>query len=174
MSTPAQYSRKRIDKEIQTYWMIDTPYVDPLVEFNNKIRYIDIIDHVVYFMIIKERNNIINQIDDGNIVIAFEMQNSNYPFGPPKKVLINGKNYFEYLRPNGSTYDILEYFIGQKCLCCSTLMCRNNWGPQKNLKNILQEILKTFNTKQRVIEYLHVKKIKDKYLIDDIPIFDFI
>ena len=174
MSTPAQYSRKRIDKEIQTYWMIDTPFVDPLVEFNNKIRHIDIIDHVVYFMIIKERNNIINQIDEGNIIVAFEMQNSNYPFGPPKKVLINGKNYFEYLRPTESTYNILEYFIGQKCLCCSTLMCRNNWGPQKNFKNILHEILKMFNTKQRIVEYLHAKKIKYKYLIDDIPIFDFI
>ena len=53
-------------------------------------------------------------------------------------------------------------------------MCKNNWGPQKNLKNILQEILKTFDTKQRIVEYLHAKKIKDKYLIDDIPIFDFI
>lgn len=174
MSTPAQYSRKRIDKELVKFWLIDEPYVDPLVEFNNKVRYVTFIDNVVYFMLIKERSNIINQTDKGNIIVAFEMQNSNYPFGPPKKVLINGKNYFEYLRPNEPTYHILEYFIGQKCLCCCTLMCKNNWGPQKNLKNILQEILKTFDTKQRIVEYLHAKKIKDKYLIDDIPIFDFI
>ena len=92
---------------------------------------------------------------------------------PVYKTDVNNYNGF-HLAAYNEFYDILEYFIGQKCLCCSTLMCRNNWGPQKNLKNILQEILKTFNTKQRVIEYLHVKKIKDKYLIDDIPIFDFI
>ena len=45
---------------------------------------------------------------------------------------------------------------------------------QKNLKDILEEILKTFNLKQRIVEYLHAKKIKDKYLIDDIPIFEYI
>tara|TARA_B100000513_G_scaffold183486_1_gene103573 strand:+ start:633 stop:1166 length:534 start_codon:yes stop_codon:yes gene_type:complete len=168
------YNKKRIRKELNKFWLIDEPYVDPLVSFNNKVRHVTFIDNTIYFMLIKEKSNIINQTDNGNIIVTVEMQNSNYPFSPPQKVLINGKNYLEYLRPNGPTYHILEYFIGQKCLCCSTLMCKHNWGPQKNLKDILEEILKTFNLKQRIVEYLHAKKIKDKYLIDDIPIFEYI
>lgn len=168
------YSTVRIKKELKEYWYLDDPTIDPLVEFNNKIRFIDMIEHTVYFMLIKNKNNIINQTEKGNIIITFEMKDSNYPFGCPKKTLINGNNYFEYLRPNSNTYDILQHFIGTKCLCCSTLMCKNNWGPQKKLKDILQEIINNLNLKQRVIEYIHARKIRSKFLIDDIPIFEYI
>ena len=168
------YNIKRVNREIVKFWNIDQPYVDPLVQFNNKVRYITFMDNIVYFMLIKKKSNIINQNDDGNIVVSIEMQGSNYPFSPPKKILINGKNYFEYLRPNSDTYDILQHLIGKKCLCCSTLMCKNNWGPYKNLKDLLQEIIDNFELKQRIIEYIHARKIRSKFLIDDIPIFDYI
>ena len=105
------YSIRRINNEIKKFWLIDEDYIDPLVEFNNRIRHIGIIDDVIYFMLIKNRNNIINQIDDGNIVVAFEMKKSNYPFGPPKKTLINGRNYFNYLKYSGPNYKILETLI---------------------------------------------------------------
>ena len=173
-TTCSRYNKKRINNEIRKFWLIDEPYVDPLVTFNNKVRYVTFMDNVVYFMLIKKKSNIINQNDDGNIIVSIEMQGSNYPFSPPKKILINGKNYFEYLRPYDDSYKILEHFIGTNCLCCSTLMCKNNWGPQKTLKDLLQEIIDNFNLKQRVIEYIHARKIRSKFLVDDIPIFDYI
>ena len=32
------YNIKRVNREIVKFWNIDQPYVDPLVQFNNKVR----------------------------------------------------------------------------------------------------------------------------------------
>ena len=38
----------------------------------------------------------------------------------------------------------------------------------------MDEIFTNMNTKSRIVELIHALKIKEKYLIDDIPIHEFI
>ena len=94
-----------------------------------------------------------------------------YPFKPPK-VYINNKLYKNMLiyQKNTIKKNIYEtYFINENvCLCCSTILCK--WSPLNKLINILPEIKTNVEYLHRYIEILHAKKIKEKYLIDDINI----
>ena len=90
-----------------------------------------------------------------------------YPFRPPT-VKINNIDYMDLLKISESwKFDIL---VNKKCLCCSTLLCRNNWHACANIVTLLIEIIDNLELKLRFNELRHVKKIKLKYLIDDIPL----
>ena len=43
-------------------------------------------------------------------------------------------------------------FFGEKCPCCSTIVCRDNWAPSFNLTNITDEIRENLKKKIRVME----------------------
>ena len=94
-----------------------------------------------------------------------------YPFKPPK-IYINNKLYQNILiyQKNAIKKNIYEtYFIDATiCLCCSTMLC--NWSPLNKMIDILPEIKTNVEYLHRYIEILHAKKIKEKYLIDDIDI----
>jgi len=62
-----------------------------------------------------------------------------------------------------------KHCIGCVCMCCSTIICRNNWNPQYKLVQIVEECKKFINIKCRLIERLHCKKIQHKFL-KEIPI----
>ena len=95
-----------------------------------------------------------------------------YPFKAPK-VIVNKYDYKRLLRTNPN--DLRKYFqLDISCLCCSTILCNGNWAPVYNTQKILKEIENNIILKIRLIEKLHCKKIKDKYLIDDVPILEFI
>ncbi len=53
-------------------------------------------------------------------------------------------------------------------------MCISNWTPFKNISDILTEVSNNLDLKLKFNEIRHVKKIKTKYLIDDIPIEDYL
>jgi ubiquitin-protein ligase len=90
-----------------------------------------------------------------------------YPFRPPA-VKINNIDYMDLLIISESwKFDIL---VNKKCLCCSTLLCRNNWHACANIVTLLTEIIDNLELKLRFNEIAHVKKIKEKYLINDIPL----
>jgi hypothetical protein len=55
------------------------------------------------------------------------------------------------------------------CLCCSTLVCKNNWVPLKNLSDIINECKKYINIKCRLVERIHCKKVQTRY-IPEIPV----
>ena len=50
------------------------------------------------------------------------------------------------------------------CMCCSTIICKNNWGPFFKIKNIIEEFTKFVDIKKRLVERFHCKKIQIKYL----------
>ena len=74
-----------------------------------------------------------------------------YPFRPPYEVIINNKLY------NGSfqiSQKIRNYFKerhNRDCLCCTSILCDNNWQPTKSLMHIF-------------IEYKETKEIINNYL----------
>lgn len=53
---------------------------------------------------------------------------------------------------------------GCSCMCCSTLVCKNNWGPTIRLTDVIDEFKKYIQIKCRLVERFHCKKIQNKYL----------
>lgn len=102
-----------------------------------------------------------------NIVLKYP---NDYPWKPPK-ISVNGYNYIKLLQIRKQWK--LKY-INTRCLCCSSLMCISNWTPFKNISDILTEVSNNLDLKLKFNEIRHVKKIKTKYLIDDIPIEDYL
>ena len=52
-------------------------------------------------------------------------------------------------------------------MCCSTILCKNNWGPHYTIKDILEEFTSYINLKQRVLERFWLRTIMKK---NDIPL----
>tara|TARA_Y100001958_G_C20834062_1_gene283563 strand:- start:14 stop:556 length:543 start_codon:yes stop_codon:yes gene_type:complete len=88
-----------------------------------------------------------------------------YPFRPPSVKIMNGENYVNILgRIQG-----IGLYKSEKCLCCNTLCCKNNWGPQKDMFDVIIEIYKNFNMIYEPIKNDIYKNILNKhlgYLID--------
>jgi len=92
---------------------------------------------------INENNSIIfdiilNEKYPFNILLNFPKE---YPFRPPS-VKINNNDYIKILADiQGNNCNIRK----EKCLCCSTLCCRYNWGPKIDLMDIINEIFSNLN-----------------------------
>lgn len=51
-------------------------------------------------------------------------------------------------------------------MCCNTILCK--WTPIYNLKTCIEEVITNLKQKKKIIERFHLKKIIDKYLIEDL------
>jgi ubiquitin-protein ligase len=105
--------------------------------------------------------------------LIFKLPN-NYPFKPPLSLECNGNNYrysinnmptrIKYLYNNpGDIYFenklINNKFSNIKCLCCTSLLCSDNWSPAYTLYNILDEITKHNDLKRHIMYKLMLKLI---------------
>tara|TARA_E500000178_G_C17009443_1_gene749775 strand:+ start:63 stop:548 length:486 start_codon:yes stop_codon:yes gene_type:complete len=85
--------------------------------------------------------------------------NHNYPFVPPLNIKINNIDidiYYNNIMKNNN--DIFD-----KCLCCESLLCINNWAVNKDIENIMEEIIKIINYSYLSIYKILLKKIFNKY-----------
>jgi len=72
------------------------------------------------------------------------------------------------IKTNKFNKDILKkIYKNDCCLCCSTIMCRNNWAPTLNFKNILDEIVKNLILKTYFVSVFNANKIYQNYNISD-------
>ena len=92
-----------------------------------------------------------------NLILGFNIKDTSYPFRPPK-VEVNFINYLSYLKYN-NFYERYKIDKSNKCLCCSTIICRNNWGPAFTILKIVEEIKKNFTNKIRIIERFYFDKV---------------
>jgi hypothetical protein len=111
--------------------------------------------------------------NQNELFIEFEIGTKGYPFSPPQKVEINGIEYLTLLRIDNRELNKLG-IDDTKCLCCESLLCKNNWGPNNTISNLLDEIQHNLHIKKAVTNNIICNVIKRKYLIDDIPIMDFL
>ena len=111
-------------------------------------------------------------IFDNNKINAQIVLSELHPFRPPINVMVNNFEYLTLLRCNYTYLKMLN--LKKECLCCESLTCKNNWTVRSNIHNLMDEIFKNMNIKSRIVELLHALKIKEKYLIDDIPIHKFV
>ena len=67
---------------------------------------------------------------------------------------------------------------GCYCMCCSTIICSNNWNPHMKLIDIINEFERFIDIKCRLIERIHCKKVQDKYLpqisLEYLPIYNYL
>ena len=165
-----------------------------LVEFTKQGAYIN----VEY---VKERpntistRNTINEIDNidnidnsrnSYVIITIMLNGDNtlyqlnitkeYPFHAPSIVRINYKDYrFNYLKINSEkTLKELKEFIKFDCLCCSSILCPENWSPAIRLVKIIDEIKQIRYCRMIIIHRLLAKKIIDRYLIHDINLYQWL
>jgi len=100
--------------------------------------------------------------------------NSYYPFKPPKLIL-NGKPYSEYFRFTSDNFrHLFNKYKGDKCFCCQTILCSDNWGPQLTLTNIMNEVNEFHNDCKDISNIIISNVIKRKYLVDDINLIEWL
>lgn len=133
----------------------------------------------VYLMEMQEydKNTYIEVITPNYNRLVFNIPND-FPFKPPMGLTLNGENYRQKLKfmpkriqylydnPNDVYYQersIIKHYKKPECLCCSTLLCPDNWSPVCTLYRLLVEI-NDHNILKRQISYkLCLKPIFDKY-----------
>jgi hypothetical protein len=106
-------------------------------------------------------------IDNNNTKIEFII-GKQYPFIQPT-LIINDKLYLlEYLRMPVRLLHIYNKMYGNKCLCCSSLLCNKNWKPPFKMDDIIDEYNIICVTKKNIIIKMLSDSIVDKYLCSDI------
>jgi hypothetical protein len=118
---------------------------------------------------ITELKKIYNNIDiiDNKITIDNKtiILTKYYPFECPK-VYINEKIYNTFLlTSNIQINNILQTYFNINCLCCSSILCHNNWIAKYGIHNILNEISFVNNIKKDIKYIIFLKKIVEKYNI---------
>ena len=94
----------------------------------------------------------------------------NYPFHVPTvtKYNINILNYF-----NTNFEDDYTKITDNSCICCSSILCENNWSCANNVQDIVDEINKLINIKRRLQERFLCKRIQELYF-HQIPIHEYL
>jgi hypothetical protein len=101
-----------------------------------------------------------------------------YPFKPPTRVTMNGHDYryliknmpirvnYLYYNPNDIYYQEhskTTHYKRPTCLCCSSLLCADNWSPCCTIGAILEQIGQHNILKRQILYRLLLKPIFDKY-----------
>ena len=104
-----------------------------------------------------------------------------YPLKPPV-VTYHGINIQEIFRTNPIFLEDILKISGIRCLCCTSILCRNRWTVACGVQQIVDEFRKITTWKARVVERFYCKKIQDRlvksnnsYLsVGDYPIFEYL
>jgi|SaaInlV_100m_DNA_2_1039680.scaffolds.fasta_scaffold04889_4 hypothetical protein len=114
--------------------------------------------------------------EENLLTIVYE---STYPFRPPS-VTYEGKNILVFYRELSNCSnkkirdDISKLLGGNGCMCCSTLLCRNNWSVHNTIKNLLEEFEKFCQIKKRSVERFWSDRIASRLLVEDIPLREYL
>ena len=90
-----------------------------------------------------------------------------YPFHPPE-VFIKNKDYKRSLQCHSKRINTILKQNDIHCLCCSTVLCDNNWSPTYTIVKIIDEVLKTKNIKKRIGYELVLDELTEQKRIPEI------
>ena len=97
---------------------------------------------------------------------------NSYPFTPPN-VLVNQVKYISLLNFNRGHIKLLG-LSENRCICCESITCTNNWGPLLIIDTLIKEVFHNIKRKMDYTYNIYVDVIKNKYLNSNIPIMDFL
>ena len=112
-------------------------------------------------------------ISKNNNVFNFTINNS-FPFRPPEHVTINKKSYYNVIKIINPYKKILKEIDGRECLCCSTVLCDNNWFPTRRLWEIVDEGDSIINMKKKLFYLYYCRRISEEKLTYDIPLENYL
>ena len=69
--------------------------------------------------------------------------------------------------------EIMNKLTNKECLCCSSFLCPENWGPSMNLKQIVDEFKNIAELKARAVEIFICNKVQRLLIPDGLPVQDF-
>ena len=124
---------------------------------------------MIYNGVPKNRQTI---VFENNLVKIKLEYTSAYPFKSPTDIKINGHDYILLLKSNHN--HLSQLGLEDRCLCCSTCVCLNNWSVTYDIQYLLDEIDRNLKIKKAIFNLIHCNVIKRKYLIDDIPLMDYL
>lgn len=160
-------ANKRIMKEIEYIEENMPTYQVQILDFMNDLDSNICNDKYIFLEIITPNFNI--------LVLKIP---SDYPFKPPLKVTLNGEDYrykiknmpnrinYLYYHPNDVYFEEknkIKHFKSPKCLCCTSLLCGENWSPVCKISSILEEINQHNQLKNQIKYKLVLKPIFDKF-----------
>lgn len=148
----------------------------------NKIKYL-----VGFY---RDKFNIFNYLDVqyGFIIVNIDFKNNNYPFSSPTvyienkkgdkinylkllnyennkiKKIIDNKFYYATLLEIADLYYQKQILKFNYCLCCSSIICNDNWNTIIKIENILEEIYKNFHLIEKLKNMIIAKVIMRKHL----------
>lgn len=126
-----------------------------------------------------KNNNITNvkfDVNNSQILFTFDLNNNhilfnispNFPFIPPQ-ISLNGAKYNNFLNfPSSRFQQIYEKIFNFDCMCCHSIFCRDNWNFTTSFSILLDYVKYYCSIKVLISNKIMADKIKDKYLINDI------
>lgn len=128
-------------------------------------------------------NSVKFKIIDNEYIFNIEYNNNNYnillhkdyPFKSPNRIFFNGIDYKQILSIRElriSNY--LKKYYGLDCLCCSSIICINNWIPTSNISHIINDINNTRRIKKEILLRMLCDTIKIKYNCEFLNIVEYL
>lgn len=158
------YYYKKINITIQI--TTNYPWKAPLILLNNVVYS----DYIKSSLLIKNLECMDNNILYSNYIKSNIHNIANVYSRYDGKTSCTGNNVLNI--PN--KYNILNKYKEEPvCLFCKSITNRVNWCPTRRLGEVIDETKKFIDYKQHSIIMLILRVIKRKYLVNDIPLEDF-
>ena len=156
----------RIKNELKSYAYYQSGMLDKVKIKTNKNAYLYDIDNTeqvkASFILEVSKNK------STHVHLTFDSRKP-YPFNSPEVKLFN-YDYKSLLKIDVSRLNL----EGINCLCCESLLCKNNWNVQKNLNLLFDEIHKNLNLKIRLSDLIICKHIVEQIFGTYLPIDTFL
>ena len=119
--------------------------------------------------------NLVGRDIAGKTNLKVYMPMMDYPFEPPTIKIDDKKLYSIQKKLMKTRYFKKRLSEANPCLCCKTILCKDNWRLTYGVKEIINEVAFLLNIWQKNVEMLHMDKIIIQKLgIDFEYMFEFI
>ena len=127
-------------------------------------------------------NNIKIEKQQSNNIITLSFNGHTYhielcpsfPFKTPEKIMVDGVDYSRILvasDPRMKPY--LKNYTGTDCMCCSSLVCPDNWTPATRITSIINEVEFNIHLKYNILFHILCDEIRAKHkLSSDFAAFE--
>jgi len=119
---------------------------------------------------------VVNIITPSNLLV---LTYKSYPFVSPKvkykeKDLLIFYGDLSQARNRSIVLDMNKLMDGESCMCCKSLLCRDNWNVQCSIKDIMNEFNNFCKIKWRCTARFWSRRIASRYLVEDIPLHEYL